>query len=313
LAKTKEGSYLDDRIKGRYLHQTYLKEINRMDNVQELTDLLTLEKIEENIFRGENYQAPWKRVFGGQVLAQALQACYQTVPEGRLVHSMHAYFILAGDINQPIIYDVDRIRDGGSFTTRRVVAIQKGAAIFSMGASFQSVQEGMEHQISMPNVPMPDTLVSDEKLAEVFKDAAPEIYRSLTFPRPLEFRPVEKLNPLSRRGYPPFRHVWIRSKGTLPDDIRLHQAILAYASDYNLLTTATLPHWEQVKPNELFLASLDHAMWFHRTFRIDEWLLYALDSPSASNARGFTRGNVFTQDGQLVASVVQEGLIRKRD
>jgi acyl-CoA thioesterase II len=284
-----------------------------MDNVQELTDLLNLEKIEENIFRGENYLAPWKRVFGGQVLAQALRACYNTVPEGRLVHSMHAYFILAGDINQPIIYDVDRIRDGGSFTTRRVVAIQKGTPIFSMGASFQSVQEGMEHQISMPNVPMPDTLVSDEKLAEVFKDAAPEIYRSLTFPRPLEFRPVEKLNPLSGKGYPPFRHVWVKAKGTLPDDIRLHQTILAYASDYNLLTTATLPHWEQVKPNELFLASLDHAMWFHRTFRIDEWLLYALDSPSASNARGFTRGNVFTQDGQLVASVVQEGLIRKRD
>jgi acyl-CoA thioesterase-2 len=313
LAKTREGSYLDDQLKAGTIINLTQKKINRMDNVRELTDLLTLEKIEENIFRGENYKAPWKRVFGGQVLAQALQACYQTVPEGRLVHSMHAYFILAGDINQPIIYDVDRIRDGGSFTTRRVIAIQKGAAIFSMGASFQSVQEGLEHQISMPNVPMPDTLESDEKLAEVFKDAAPEIYRSLTFPRPLEFRPVEKLNPLSGKGYPPFRHVWIKSKGTLPDDIRLHQAILAYASDYNLLTTATLPHWEQVKPNELFLASLDHAMWFHRTFRIDEWLLYALDSPSASNARGFTRGNVFTQDGQLVASVVQEGLIRKRD
>ncbi|HEV7350383.1 MAG TPA: acyl-CoA thioesterase II [Telluribacter sp.] len=313
MAKTREGSYLDDQLKAGTIINLTQKKINRMDNVRELTDLLTLEKIEENIFRGENYKAPWKRVFGGQVLAQALQACYQTVPEGRLVHSMHAYFILAGDINQPIIYDVDRIRDGGSFTTRRVIAIQKGAAIFSMGASFQSVQEGLEHQISMPNVPMPDTLESDEKLAEVFKDAAPEIYRSLTFPRPLEFRPVEKLNPLSGKGYPPFRHVWIKSKGTLPDDIRLHQAILAYASDYNLLTTATLPHWEQVKPNELFLASLDHAMWFHRTFRIDEWLLYALDSPSASNARGFTRGNVFTQDGQLVASVVQEGLIRKRD
>jgi acyl-CoA thioesterase II len=282
-------------------------------NVPELLDLLNLEKIEENIYRGTNYQAPWKRVFGGQVLAQALIACQRTVPDDRLVHSMQAYFILAGDISQPIVYEVDRIRDGGSFSTRRVVAIQKGTPIFSMGASFQSVQDGLDHQISMPNVPSPDMLVSDEKLAEVFKEAAPEIYRSLTFPRPLEFRPVEKLNPMSGKEYAPFRHVWVKAKGELPNDIRLHQAILAYASDYNLLTTATLPHWDKVKPNELFLASLDHAMWFHRYFRIDEWLLYALDSPSASNARGFTRGSVFDQQGQLVASVVQEGLIRKRD
>ena len=284
-----------------------------MTDIQELIDLLTLEKIEENIYRGTNYQAPWKRVFGGQVLAQALHACQCTVPDDRLVHSMQAYFILAGDISQPIVYEVDRIRDGGSFSTRRVVAIQKGTPIFSMGASFQSVQDGLDHQISMPNVPSPDMLVSDEKLAEVFKEAAPEIYRSLTFPRPLEFRPVEKLNPMSGKEYAPFRHVWVKAKGTLPDDIRLHQAILAYASDYNLLTTATLPHWDKVRPNELFLASLDHAMWFHRSFRIDEWLLYALDSPSASNARGFTRGSIFDQQGQLVASVVQEGLIRKRD
>ncbi len=284
-----------------------------MTNIQELLDLLNLEKIEENIYRGQNYKAPWKRVFGGQVLAQALHACQRTVPEERLVHSMHAYFILAGDIGQPIIYDVDRIRDGGSFSTRRVVAIQKGTPIFSMGASFQEVHDGLDHQISMPNVPSPDVLVSDEKLAEVFKEAAPEVYRSLTFPRPLEFRPVEQLNPLSGTEYAPMRHVWLKANGPMPDDLRLHQAVLAYASDYNLLTTATLPHWNQVKPNELFLASLDHGMWFHRNFRIDEWLLYALDSPSASNERGFTRGNIFNQEGQLVASVVQEGLIRKRD
>ena len=284
-----------------------------MTTSQELIDLLTLEKIEENIYRGQNYKAPWKRVFGGQVLAQALYACQRTVPEERLVHSMHAYFILAGDTGQPIIYDVDRIRDGGSFSTRRVVAIQKGTPIFSMGASFQKAQDGLDHQISMPDVPAPDTLVSDEKLAEVFKEAAPEIYRSLTFPRPLEFRPVEKLNPLSGQEYPPTRHVWIKARGKMPDDLRLHQAVLAYASDYNLLTTATLPHWNKVMPNELFIASLDHGMWFHRNFRIDEWLLYALDSPSASNERGFTRGNIFNQEGQLVASVVQEGLIRKRE
>ncbi len=284
-----------------------------MTDIKELIDLLSLEKIEENIYRGQNYQAPWKRVFGGQVLAQALAACQRTVPEERLVHSMHAYFILAGDIGQPIIYDVDRIRDGGSFSTRRVVAIQKGTPIFSMGLSFQEMHDGLDHQITMPNVPSPDVLVSDEKLAEVFKDTAPEIYRSLTFPRPLEFRPVEMLNPVSGTEYAPLRHVWLRSNGPMPNDLRLHQAVLAYASDYNLLTTATLPHWNQVMPNELFLASLDHAMWFHRSFRVDEWLLYALDSPSASNERGFTRGNIFNQQGQLVASVVQEGLIRKRD
>ncbi|WP_373513428.1 acyl-CoA thioesterase II [Persicitalea sp.] len=284
-----------------------------MTNIEELIGLLSLEKIEENIYRGQNYKAPWKRVFGGQVLAQALHACQRTVPKERLVHSMHAYFILAGDIGQPIIYDVDRIRDGGSFSTRRVVAIQKGTPIFSMGASFQKVRDGLDHQISMPNVPSPETLVSDEKLAEVFKDAAPEIYRSLTFPRPLEFRPVEKLNPLSGKEYAPLRHVWLKANGAMPDDLRLHQAVLAYASDYNLLTTATLPHWKEVLPNELFLASLDHAMWFHRSFRVDEWLLYALDSPSSSNERGFTRGNIFNQAGQLVASVVQEGLIRKRE
>ncbi len=284
-----------------------------MTDVKELIELLNLEKIEENIYRGANYQAPWKRVFGGQVLAQALNACQRTVPDDRLVHSMQGYFILAGDIGQPIVYEVERIRDGGSFSTRRVVAIQKGTPIFSMNASFQSIQDGLDHQISMPSVPSAEVLVSDEKLAEVFKEAAPEIYRSLTFPRPLEFRPVEKLNPMSGKAYAPFRHVWVKAKGTLPDDIRVHQTILAYASDYNLLTTATLPHWDKIKPNELFLASLDHAMWFHRDFRIDEWLLYALDSPSASNARGFTRGSVFNQAGQLVASVVQEGLIRERN
>ena len=281
-----------------------------MHHIDELIDLLDLEKIEENIFRGNNYQAPWKRVFGGQVLAQALHACYQTVPEDRLVHSLHAYFVLPGDIHQPIVYHVDRIRDGGSFPTRRVIAIQKGTPIFSMGASFQIAQEGLDHQISMPDVPPPDMLVSDVELAEYFKERAPQLYKTFTMPRPLEFRPVEKINLLVPQKNPPLRHVWIKAKGEMPISQRLHHTVLAYASDYNLLTTATLPHFDKVKPNELFLASLDHAMWFHRDFRIDEWLLYALDSPSASNTRGFTRGNVFTQDGKLVASVVQEGLIR---
>jgi acyl-CoA thioesterase-2 len=283
-----------------------------MNTAKELVSLLSLEKIEDNIFKGENYQAPWKRVFGGQVLAQSLFAAYQTTPDDRILHSMHGYFILTGDISIPILYEVDRIRDGGSFTTRRVNAVQNDKVIFSMGASFQTQQEGIDHQIAMPNVPPPDALVSDLTLLEAFKETAPDFYKMFAHPRPIEFRPVEKTSPLKPQPHPPFRHVWIKANGILPDDFKLHQIILAYASDYNLLGTATLPHLDSVQTNHLFMASLDHAMWFHRDFRIDEWLLYALDSPSASNSRGFTRGNFFTQEGKLVASVVQEGLIREK-
>ena len=282
-----------------------------MQRIEELIDLLTLEQIEENIFRGQNYLAPWKRVFGGQVLAQALHAASQTVPEDRFAHSLHAYFILAGDINQPIVYDVDRIRDGGSFTTRRIVAIQKGRAIFNAAVSFQLEQKGLEHQVRMPNVPPPEALLSDIDLLEPLKEKHPQIYKRYSHERPIEFRPVEKIdiiNPIKSR---PFRHVWFKAKGKMPDSKRIHQEILAYASDYNLLITASLPHLEEVPRSELFFASLDHAMWFHREVRVDDWLLYALDSPSASNSRGFTRGNIFTRSGELVASVVQEGLIRQ--
>lgn len=275
-----------------------------METVQDIIKLLTLEQIEENIFRGDNYKAPWKRVFGGQVLAQALHAAYETIPEERYVHSLHGYFILAGDIDVPIVYDVDRIRDGGSFTTRRVVAIQKGRPIFNMSASFQLEQEGFEHQIPMPNVPPPDTLLSDEDLMTS--------RRHSRHPRPVEFRPVEKMDTGGEINAAPFRHIWLKAKGELPAKKRIHHEVLAYTSDYHLLGTATLPHQLELKQNTMFMASLDHAMWFHRDFRMDEWLLYAMDSPSASNARGFTRGNIFTQDGILVASVVQEGLIRPR-
>jgi acyl-CoA thioesterase-2 len=278
--------------------------------LQDLITLLDLETIEVNIFRGQSPDENRQRVFGGQVLAQSLYAAYQTVPEDRVLHSMHGYFILTGDISMPIIYEVDRIRDGGSFTTRRVNAIQNGKAIFSMISSFQSSQEGFNHQITMPNVPPPDTLVSDLVLIEAFKDKAPDFYKNFSHPRPLEFRPVERINPLKPQKQQPFRHVWIKANGNLPNNLRLHQIILAYASDYNLLGTATLPHLDTVSLNDLFMASLDHAMWFHEDFRIDQWLLYALDSPSASNSRGFTRGNFFTEDGKLIASVVQEGLIR---
>jgi len=282
-----------------------------MENAKELSGLLNLEKIEENIFRGNNYPAPWGAVFGGQVLAQALHAAYQTVPEDRFAHSMHAYFILRGDISQPIIYDVDRIRDGGSFTTRRVVAIQKGRPIFNFSASFQLKQEGFDHQMEMPKVPNPETLLTDQELAATWEGKIPETFSRYATERPIEFRPVEKIHPFSQEANRPFRHVWFKAKGKMSDSVALHQTFLAYASDYNLLGTALLPHRQDIEYGEIQLASLDHGMWFHREFRMDEWLLYALDSPSSSNSRGFTRGNIFSRDGRLVASVVQEGMIRK--
>lgn len=282
-----------------------------METIEELIALLTLEKIDDRIFRGQNYRTPWKRVFGGQVLGQALHAAYQTVPDDRICHSMHGYFILAGDIDVPIVYEVDTIRDGGSFTTRRVVAIQKGRAIFNMAASFQLKQEGFDHQIDMPNVLPPESLLSDIEQLKEIKETNPGLYRRLTsiHPNAIEFRPVEKHRP-TKKGQP-YRHTWMRSRGKADLDLPMQHQILAYASDYNLLGTAVLPHLDVVDANEIFFASLDHAMYFHRDFRIDDWLLYATDSPSASGSRGFSRGNVFDRNGVLVSSVVQEGLIRR--
>lgn len=284
-----------------------------MKSVKELLDLLDLEQIEENLYRGQSSSIGSKRVFGGQVLAQAMFAALQTVPKDRLPHSFHAYFILPGDIERPIIFQVDRIRDGGSFTTRRVQAIQNGQAIFLMAVSFQLEQDGFDHHINMPNVTPPEKLVSWEELGKKYEAILPEnIKRFALFERPIEFRPVELINPALPGKSQPFRHIWMKAKGEMPDDEMAHKCVLAYASDYNLLTTALLPHGNEASFANVQLASLDHAMWFHRPFKVDEWLLYAIDSPSASNARGFTRGNIFTQDGQLVASVVQEGLIRPK-
>lgn len=282
-----------------------------MKDITSLLQLLDLEPIEENIFRGQSESVGSERVFGGQVLAQALHSAMRTVPEDRVVHSLHAYFILPGDVSLPIIFEVDRIRDGGSFTTRRVKAIQKGRAIFNMSASFQLEQQGFDHQLSMPNVQSPEGLMSWDELVAEFGDKLPAgIRRFLEIAHPIEFRPVERVHPMLSGKQQPTRHVWMRSKGQMPEHPQAHQAVLAYASDYNLLTTALLPHGDQAAKVPVQLASLDHAMWFHRPFRADEWLLYAIDSPSASNARGFTRGSIFTQDGHLVASVAQEGLVR---
>lgn len=282
-----------------------------MKNTDDLLQILHLERIEENLFRGHSHPLVGKRVFGGQVLAQALNAAQQTVGEERDVHSMHGYFILPGDIDLPIVYQVERLRDGRSFTTRRVTAIQNGRAIFNMAASFQVAEEGLTHQTPMPNVPDPEHLATDRELLDEFSDRVPPLTRAyLSLPRPIEFRPVERHHVLYEGGQKPQRHVWMRAKGALPDAAALHQMVLAYASDYNLLTTAMNPH--RIAVEQVMLASLDHAMWFHRPFRADEWLLYALDSPSASGGRGFTRGSVFDRAGKLVASVVQEGLVRLR-
>jgi acyl-CoA thioesterase-2 len=285
-----------------------------MTPTEELIAVLQLEQQDECHFRGMSKDIGSRSVFGGQVLAQALNAATRTVPEDRLVHSLHGYFILRGDVNEPINYEVDPIRDGGSFTTRRVVAFQKGRAIFNMAASFQLEQEGLDHQIEMLNVPPPESLAS---LADIFKRFAKQFdYKPFGLFSPnsaIEARPVEDINPFNPGKRPPFRHVWFRAKNPLSDVKTIHRYVLAYASDFNLLLTALLPHNIALFQGKLKMASIDHAMWFHRDFRADEWLLYAIDSPSASNSRGFCRGSIFSRDGRLIASVTQEGLIRVVD
>ena len=283
-----------------------------MNPLDFLINTLELEKIEEKIFRGNTIDIGSRSVFGGQVLAQALNAATRTVPEDRLAHSMHAYFILPGDIKAPIVYEVDTIRDGRSFTTRRVVAVQHGRPIFNMAASFQIEEEGAEHQINMLNVPHPESLASYQESITKWEKEGMEI--SSVFKRkdwPIEIRPVEDINPFNPGKRPPFKHVWFRANGKVDaNNHALHRYLAAYASDFNLLTSAMLPHNLSFYKEKIIIASIDHAMWFHRNFRSDEWLLYAIDSPSASNARGFTRGSIFNQEGVLVASVTQEGLIR---
>jgi len=280
---------------------------------QRLADLLQqfqLERLEMNLFRGESRDIGSPQVFGGQVLGQALMAAYSTI-EGRVVHSLHAYFLRRGDFNLPIVYQVDRSRDGQSFSSRRVIAIQNGEQIFTFSASFQEPEDGLDHQVDMPPVPPPESL-ADSRLPppDVLERLPEKVRRFLTRERPFELRRVEPIDVYQASAAAPLQNVWLRAVGRLPDDDRLHRSLLAYASDYNLLATATLPHAVGVLDGRLITASLDHAMWFHRPFRLDEWLLYSMDSPSASGARGFTRGSIYTRDGKLVASAAQEGLIR---
>lgn len=279
--------------------------------VNDLAAILDLEPIERNLFRGVSPATVWQRVFGGLVIAQALAAAARTVEDDRPAHSLHAYFLLPGDTEAPIVYEVDRIRDGGSFTTRRVVAIQHGRSIFSMGASFQRGEEGLDHQIAMPDVPPPEALPSEKELKERFIDLVPEhVRRYWQQERPVELRPVDLDHYLSKRKREPVQHIWFRSVSPLPDDPAMHQCALGYASDMTLLDAALLAHGRSFFDRDLQLASLDHALWFHRPFRADDWLLYAQDSPSSSSGRGLCRGQIFRRDGTLIASVAQEGLIR---
>ena len=277
-----------------------------------LVALLDLEPLEQNIYRGQNRDIGSGRIFGGQVLAQALVAARRTIDEAdRTAHSLHAYFILEGDLDIPVVYFVDRLRDGRSFTTRRVTAIQHGRAIFTLSASFHRTEEGLTHQAAMPDIPPPEDLRSEVDIFREQSDRLPAHLRSiLTQDRPLEFRPVEPFTFLDRTPRPPHRCIWIRSPGALPDNPVYHQGALAYASDYGLLSTALQPHGRTVRDTDIMAASLDHSLWFHRPFRADDWLLYTLDSPVTHGSRGFAMGTFFTRDGQLVASAAQEGLLR---
>ena len=265
-----------------------------------------------NLFRGRSPQTGWQRVFGGQVIGQALVAALRTV-EDRAAHSLHAYFLRPGDPKVPILYEVDRIRDGKSFTTRRVVAVQAGRPIFSMSASFQRDEEGLSHQEPMPDVPGPDGLPNEVQLRRETAHRIPEEFRAVfTREDPIEVRPIDPIDFFEPVKAPPQHSAWFKAVDPLPDDVALHQCVLAYASDLTLLDTSIRPHGIAWYEDRLQSASLDHAMWFHRRFRADEWLLFHQDSPSTSHARGFNRGSIFSQDGQLVASCAQEGLIRLR-
>ena len=281
--------------------------------LDDLLHLLKLERIEENFFRGESRDIGSAQVFGGQVLGQALSAAHHTV-ENRTAHSLHAYFLRRGDMQAPILYEVDRSRDGGSFSVRRVVAVQHGRPIFNLAVSFQKPEEGPEHQAEMPDVPGPDGLQDATELPhDVLQRIPQKMRRYLTEKRPFEFRPVRPMNFLQPEILPPTKHIWIRAVDKLPDSISVHQNLLAYVSDYELLGTSTLPHGLPFGSGHVQMASLDHALWFHRDVRVDEWLLYTMDSPNSAGARGFSRGQFFTESGVLVASTAQEGLVRVLD
>ncbi|MGI9481171.1 MAG: acyl-CoA thioesterase II [Hyphomicrobiales bacterium] len=281
--------------------------------VDKLIEILDLEPLEQNLFRGRSPQVGWQRVFGGQVIGQALVAALRTVEDDRPVHSLHGYFMRPGDPSVPIIYETERYRDGRSFTTRRVVAVQHGKPIFTMAASFHVHEEGFDHQIDMPDIPMPEDLPSEKELLEEHRDRMPENMRKFfERDRAIEMRRAVGRSLFDASPQEPVQHVWIRATGNLPADKALHQCVLAYASDLTLLDTSLVPHARNLFDPELMLASIDHALWFHRDVEADDWLLYSQDSPSASGALGFNRGCIYNRQGVLVASSAQEGMIRVR-
>jgi acyl-CoA thioesterase II len=281
--------------------------------LEDLLALLELEPIEENLFRGRSQDLGFRQLFGGQVLGQALSAASKTVEPQRHAHSLHGYFLRPGDAGLPVVYTVDRVRDGGSFATRRVVAIQKGQPIFTMMASFQGEEPGATHQAPMPSVPGPEGLPTDIELLRRQAHRMPERVRDKFLgDKPIEMRPVAAMDPFAPQPAEPVKYVWFRANGELPEDPQVHKYLLTYASDFNLITTAMLPHGLSVMQPGMQIASLDHALWFHGNLRMNDWLLYAMESPWSGNARGLSHGRIFTRDGRLVASTSQEGLIRQR-
>ena len=282
-----------------------------MQSLQKIIEILDLEEIEKNHYRATSPNEGWQRVYGGQVIGQALVAASRTVDAERHAHSLHGYFLRAGDTDIPILYKVERIRDGRSFTTRQVVAIQRGQPIFTMSISFQVDESGLSHQVPMPDVPGPEKLRDEDELrAEQARDWPEEFRDSVTATSAIQMRPVQPIDLLHPEPTEPLQYCWMKTREELPDDPRLHQCVLAYLSDWSLLDTAMRPHAVSFLQDNVQVASLDHAMWFHRPFRADQWLLYAQDSPTASGARGFNRGLIYDQAGELVASTTQEGLMR---
>ncbi|MDX2087076.1 MAG: acyl-CoA thioesterase II [Kofleriaceae bacterium] len=281
--------------------------------LQELVSLLSLEKIEENLFRGQSQDPGWGTVYGGQVIGQALFAALATVSEDRPVHSLHAYFLRPGDVAKPIVYQVERTRDGGSFTARHVTAIQNGQPIFDMSASFHTTEPGLAHASEMPKVPPPEHAPTEpERYARQLEGFPPQFRERVLAERPIEWRIVDEPDVFNKTPSLPVRQVWFRAAGALPDNPALHQAMLAYASDFAFLTTALKPHGVSWLSGKMQVASVDHSIWFHAPFRADQWLLHTMESPWAGGARGLALGRIYTPDGVLVASTAQEGLIRRR-
>ncbi|MCB1527812.1 MAG: acyl-CoA thioesterase II [Hyphomicrobiaceae bacterium] len=284
-----------------------------MSALKSVLQILDIEQLDDSLFRGTSPQDGWQRVYGGQVLGQALMAAIRMVPPTRIAHSLHGYFLIGGDPRHPILYEVERTRDGGSFSTRRVKAIQHGRMIFVMGVSFHDPEPGLEHSAQMPDVPAPEDLRSANEVFAALLDKLPENMRAYwSRERPIDMRPVDLTRYMKREAREPAQYIWLKPNGTLPDAPAVHQSMLAYASDFTLLDTALIAHGKVLFDPDMQLASLDHALWIHRPFRWDDWILYAQDSPSGSGSRGFCRGALYSRDGKLIASTAQEGLMRQR-